>query len=190
MPAFRAHGQGPAIRPRNETKSPPVPPADPFEAHEFVQRVLKEVEKHLANLRFAATDDHLGICRTARQILCARKPTTAKAKHAHCSVEHSRESCEVASTTRLSVLCMSMSIKHHRRCAPGRRIHMPRPLSLTTSRVTRVSLLAVIHSSSIFTMRFVEPEVLDWVKTRGKTPSSLIDHRHTPVSIGPQPRTP
>jgi len=46
-------------------------------------------------------------------------------KNAECSVEQGRESCGGATASRLSVLCMSMSIKHHRRCAPGRRIHMP-----------------------------------------------------------------
>src|SRR6516162_7540428 len=77
---YPAHCQGPTIRPRNGTKSPAVPPTDPFEAYEFVQRVPKKVEKHLANWRFAAADDQLGICRTDRQILCVRKPTTARAK--------------------------------------------------------------------------------------------------------------
>ena len=132
---YPAPCQGPTVRPRNGTKSPPVRPTDPFETNEFVQRVLKEVEKHLANLRFAATDDHLGICRTARQILCARQPTTAKAKHAHCSVEQSRESCGGATASRLSVLCMSMSIKHHRRCAPK----APHSYAVTTSPQARAA---------------------------------------------------
>jgi hypothetical protein len=153
------------------TKSPSVPPTDPFEAHEFVQRVLKEVEKHLANLRFAPADDHLGICRTARQILCVRKPTTGKAKNAACGVEQSRESCGGATASRLSVPCMSMSIKHLRPCPQGAAFICRDRFSLTTSPIMRVRLLAVIHSSSIFTMHFKEPEVLDWVKTRGKTPS-------------------
>jgi len=32
-----------------------------FQVHEFVKRVLEEAEKHLANLHFAATDDHLRV---------------------------------------------------------------------------------------------------------------------------------